>query len=136
MSRRMNEKIVVISNYQNTRGYLSVAGFEVVTNDQRIKLYIEDNQDCCELWGYFWCNDNPQDFVGATLWELSLTDTALNTQMIENNGADYLDAGEIMFVNFNTSKGVLQFVAYNSHNGYYGHTATVESKQLKHSEYL
>lgn len=26
----------------------------------------------------------------------------------------------------------MQFVAYNAHNGYYGHQARVVSKQLKH----
>ena len=118
MTRRTNEKIVSIRNYQDTEGYSTAAGFEVVTNKQRIKLYIDDNQSCCESWGYFWCNDNPQYFVVATLREISLTDTALNTKTIENEGADSRDAGGIMFVNFETSKGILQFVAYNSHNGY------------------
>ena len=28
-----------------------------------------------------------------------------------------------MFVNINTSNGLLQFAAYNNHNGYYGHNA-------------
>lgn len=44
MSRRMNEKIVVISHDQNTRGYLSVVGFEVVTNKQRT--------DCLEYYTF------------------------------------------------------------------------------------
>ena len=29
-----------------------------------------------------------------------------------------------------------QFVAYNAHNGYYGHTVRVESQQLSHDEVL
>ena len=134
----MKEKIVSIIDYESSdkSRWSSVAGFEVITNKQRIKLYIDNSSSCCESWGYFWCNDNPQDFVGASLLGVSTTDTALSTKIIESNGADSRDEGGIMFVNLETNKGVLQFVAYNSHNGYYGHTATVESEQLKHSETL
>jgi len=31
---------------------------------------------------------------------------------------------------------ILQFVAYNCHNGYYGHDALVQSEQLNYSECL
>lgn len=132
------EKIIEIKNYEESSesSWSSVAGFEVVTTRQRIKLYIDNSSSCCESWGYFWCNDKPDDFIGAKLLGVSVTDTALNTKKIEAEGADSRDEGGIMFVNLETSKGVLQFVAYNSHNGYYGHSATVESEQLKHSETL
>ena len=41
-------------------------------------------------------------------------------------GADIsVSYGGIMFVNFVTSKGVMQFVLYNEHNGYYGHDVHV-----------
>ena len=53
---------------------------------------------------------------------------------LDLNG-DYFEGG-VMFVNITTSKGVLQFVAYNEHNGYYGHSACVISKQLNHEECL
>jgi hypothetical protein len=39
-------------------------------------------------------------------------------------------------VNIDTDRGQLQFVAYNEHNGYYGHNAVVVSKQLTHEECL
>ena len=112
------------------------AGFHVITTRQTIKLLIDNSQSCCESWGYFWCNDDVMDFIGATLLGVSLTDTALNTKMIETNGADNRDAGDIMFVNLETNKGTLQFVAYNSQNGYYGHSAYVECEQLKHEQTL
>jgi hypothetical protein len=41
-----------------------------------------------------------------------------------------------MFVNIDTSRGRLQFVAYNAHNGYYSHEATVSSKQLHYDTSL
>jgi hypothetical protein len=40
---------------------------------------------------------------------------------------------EAMFVDIETDRGVLQFVAYNAHNGYYGHKARVQSTQLRHT---
>jgi len=38
-----------------------------------------------------------------------------------------------MFVDLLTNIDVIQFVAYNEHNGYYGHTASVSSNQLNFS---
>jgi hypothetical protein len=101
------------------QGYSNVAGFEVVTDKQSIKLYIDNDSSCCETWGYFWCNDNPQDFIGAELRSVSLTDTALNeAQMKANylNPNDKWFEGGVMLVNLETDKGPLQFVAYNEHS--------------------
>ncbi len=109
-------------------------GYEVTTNFQVISLLIDNQQNCCESWGYFWSNDNPQDFIGATLRDITLTDTLLNTEKLGDIGG--LDEGGVMFVTLDTDKGQLQFVAYNGHNGYYGHTATVKSRQLSHSAVL
>lgn len=128
----MTEKIIVITEYLDRNGQ---EGFKIITSEQEILLSIDNLQDCCENWGYFWCNDDPQEFVGAKVLEVTLTDTALNTKKV-NDEADELDAGGIMFVNIVTDAGVLQFTAYNSHNGYYGHEARVSCRQLTHSERL
>jgi hypothetical protein len=109
-------------------------GYDVVTTKQTIRLLICADQDCCESWGYFWCNDNPQEFVGAEVSGVTVTDTALNTTKLAD--VSDLDAGGVMFVNIDTDRGVLQFVAYNAQNGYYGHQAIVESVQLKHETVL
>lgn len=133
------EKIVKIKDYVGKNDYANVAGFAVVTDKQSIKLYIDNDSSCCEQWGYFWCNDDPQDFIGAELLRVSLTDTALNeAQMEENhlNPNDSLFEGGVMFVNLETDKGTLQFVAYNEHNGYYGHEARVQCTQITHAETL
>lgn len=42
------EKILKIKDYEATDGYNHVAGFEVVTNKQSIKLYIDNDKSCCE----------------------------------------------------------------------------------------
>jgi len=133
------EKIVGIKNYENEDGYFNVAGFEVVTDKQSIKLYIENERYCCERWGYFWSNDNPHDFVGAELRGVSLTDTALNEAQMRANDLNPTNRhfrGGLMFVNIGTDRGMLQFVAYNEHDGDYGHEAKVQCTQLMHQEVL
>ena len=133
------ERIIEIKDYEAKEGYTSVAGFEVVTTAQRIKLFIDNDSSCCENWGYFWCNDNPQDFIGAELREVRLTDTALNEAQMKANDLDPNDKrfeGGVMFVNLETDLGTLQFVTYNQHNGYYGHEAKVQCTKLTHAEYL
>lgn len=106
-------------------------GYTVKTTDQTITLFISMDQDCCERTGYFMSEDDTSSFVGAELLGVEIVDEALNKQT-----APDIYEGSVMFVNLNTSRGVLQFVAYNEHNGYYGHDARVLSKQLTHSEVL
>lgn len=136
---RTPEEIVEIHDLEDKEGWTQRAGYEVVTTQQRIRLLIDNSGQCCENWGWFWCNDNPQDFIGAQLRSIGLTDAALNEAHLKANSLDPSDKyfeGGIMFVNLETDRGTLQFVAYNQHNGYYAHTATVESAQLKHEESL
>lgn len=44
--------------------------------------------------------------------------------------------GDVLFVDLITSEGVLQFVAYNAHNGEYGHHAVVISNQIHYETSL
>jgi hypothetical protein len=133
------EKILKIEEITECENCGQKVGYAVVTNEQTIKLLIDNDQCCCEHWGYFWCNDNPQDFVGANVLSVGITDTALNEAKMKEEGPDTADKwfeGGVMFVNIDTDRGQLQFVAYNEHNGYYGHNAVVVSKQLTHEECL
>lgn len=107
-------------------------GFAITTDKQVIRMGISNDQSCCENWGYFMSNDNPGEFIDAELFGVTVVDTCLNTHKMDEANPYGLDAGEAMFVNFETSKGTLQFTAYNSHNGYYGHTAEVKCEQLDH----
>ncbi len=133
------EKIVEIKGYEAKEGYSNVAGFEVLTTRQSIKLFIDNTSHCCERWGHFWCNEDPLDFIGTEIRGVTLTDAALNEAQMKANDLDlnekYFEGG-VMFVNLETDKGTLQFVAYNEQNGYYGHYATVQCKQLMHEEKL
>lgn len=111
----------------------SYEGYQIITDKQTIKLGISDSQICCERSGYFMSKDDFSEFIGANLIDLAITDTCLNTKKLEQKE---LYEPDLMFVNLNTDKGLLQFVAYNSHNGSYGHSAVVVSKQLSHEEVL
>ncbi len=123
------EKIIAIREYKDKIN----AGFEVETDKQCIKLLIDDDLMCSESYGYFWCNDDVNDFIGANVLDVTVTDKALSTKKIEHN---LLKIHECLFVNVETDKGTLQFVAYNQHNGYYGHDVTVECAQITHTETL
>jgi hypothetical protein len=109
------------------------SGFIVFTKKEAMRFLIDNRQDCCETWGYLWTNDTPQDFIGAEILGISLTNEALQTEKYLPPN-DYETA--IIFVNINTDRGVLQFVAYNCHNGYYGHTVSISSSKLKYSTTL
>mgnify|MGYP006374940981 FL=1 len=111
----------------------SYEGYKIITDKQTIKLGISNEQSCCERSGYFMSEDDFSEFIGANLIDLAITDTCLNTKKLEE---EELYEPDLMFVNLNTDKGLLQFVAYNSHNGYYGHSAVVVSEQLNHEEVL
>jgi hypothetical protein len=130
------EKIIKIEEVSfDTGRYSQYDGYAVITDKQVIKIGISNGQSCCENWGYFMSEDNLKEFIGADLIEVSIVDTALNTEKLKEEvyGDEYANC---MFVNFNTSKGLLQFVAYNEHNGYYGHDAVIISDALNHSETL
>lgn len=130
------EKILRIeeTNFKtNEKSYQSYEGFQIVTNKQIIKLGISDGQSCCERSGYFMSEDNLQDFINSKILGIELTDTCLNTKKLEK---EELYEPDLMFVNISTDKGLLQFVAYNSHNGCYGHSAVVVSEQISHEEVL
>ena len=106
----------------------SYDGYEIVTDKQTIKIGISNEQNCCERFGYFITEDNLIEYVGSGLISISQTDTAMNTKTIDE--LHLQEELNTMFINFETSNGTFQFVAYNSHNGYYGHDAIIISEQL------
>ena len=132
------EEIKEIKEISEGKNYNSFSGYLIRTNEQEIKMLISGGQQCCECWGYFLTEDDVESFIGSDFLGLSLTDTSLNEAKMEENdvGKGQWYEGGIMFVDIKTNKGVLQFVAYNQHNGYYGHEAKVVSRDLNHIEIL
>ena len=111
-------------------------GYEIVTDSQSIKLLIENEQNCCEGWGYLISEDNLDEFIGEHIYRISQTDTKLSTINLDMPIEDYDRSMICIFINIETSKGILQFVAYNEHNGYYGHNVIISSKRLKIDTYV
>lgn len=146
------EKILKIEEYElpNYKGcsWQTLVGYKITTDKQEIIVGIENDQACCENWGYFMSEDDFKKFIGSELMDVRLTDelnkdvdlkSKVKDILIEEvDGVSKLDlyCGGAMFVDFVTRDGVLQFVAYNEHNGYYGHSACVVSTQVKHEVVL
>jgi len=126
------ETILRIEEDVFTHNADSYDGFVIITDKQSIKIGIGNYQSCCESWGYLMLKDDKSDFIGAKIISLTITDTALKTCEVLRGVPD----GQIMFVNLETDKGLFQLVAYNEHNGYYGHEVVVVSNQLNHKSAL
>jgi hypothetical protein len=103
----------------------SMDGYKVTTDKAEILVLIDNEQSCCENWGYITSEDDFSPYIGAELLQIRLTDTALNSEYVERSCEYGFDEGGIQFVDFQTSKGVFQLSVYNSHNGYYGHGIVV-----------
>lgn len=99
--------------------YNTYVGYRVQTDKTKALVLVSDGQSCCENFGYITTNDDLKEFLGAEVLKIEVVDTALR----KHDAIEYMDEGEIMFVNFETDRGTLQLAVYNSHNGYYGHTA-------------
>jgi hypothetical protein len=133
------EKILKIEEKtfsKDVNGWNKFDGYEITTDSQVIKIGIDNGQCCCEDWGYLITNDNINEFIDSNLISISIVDSLLDKKNIElvERLKDYECSA--MFVNFETNIGLLQFVAYNSHNGYYSHEAVLISKELNVSENL
>lgn len=110
-------------------------GYRITTDQQEILALIGNGQNCCEEWGYLLTESETDKFIGANLLSIDLTGTNRVKETIDalEDAANY---GDALFVDFATSEGVLQFAAYNSHNGYYGHRVYLGSNQINHTDYL
>lgn len=114
---RINTDIIIWNIYD---------GYCIETDSRKLYFVINNGQDCCENWGYLSSEDDFGSFIGSELKNVYVTDTKLGT--IVSNMKEDLDAGSAMFINVETTRGLLQFAAYNEHNGYYGHDVLLVSK--------
>ena len=124
------EDILQIENYSIPQdGWFKADGYVIKTNIQKILMVISNGQWCYEKWGYLMSEYNFEEFIGAEILNMERVDKAMK---VYNSLPEYMDDGDTVFININTNKGLLQFVAYNSHNGYYGHSVKIISKQLNY----
>jgi len=120
--REIIEKIEELENVKIDK-YCNYDGFSIKTNQNTYILAISNYQNCCESWGYSSSNDNFNEYIGAELLSIEITDDELKTEEVKNDRYSYDIEENVMFLTLHTSNGKLQFAVYNGHNGYYGHSA-------------
>ncbi len=101
------------------------SGYRITTTNDTITVAIDNRTQCCEDWGYLSSEDELRRFLYTELRSIHITDTALKSYDLPEEGdGRYLNT---MFVTFETDYGPFQLIAYNEHNGYYGHDVIVVS---------
>jgi len=129
----MTEHILSIEEIEEGSGFDGLSGYAITTSKQVIKFLVESFQLCCEEWGYMTTNDNTNDFVGAKVLAIKRVAADYSKLPIVPDDDEFINT---IFVDIETNIGVLQFAAYNAHNGYYGHEVKIVSEQLTISEEL
>jgi hypothetical protein len=128
-------KIISInSDYSQSGNYNNLEGLHIVTDKGDIKILISDGQCCCEDAGskFLETPDNIEKFIGSTI--LKIEDICVGLTAAED---DYgFDAGGETQLKVTTTKGVLQYAVYNSHNGYYSHATFVQVFDKIEEDYL
>lgn len=124
----MKRNKLIIQNIE-TRDKDGYEGIYIKTNVAELKFEIDSEQSCCENFGYFSYNefDKPlEHFIGAEIYEVSVSNNEKENKKVFDATKDVehciYDIDAAVFINIKTSKGKLQIVIYNEHNGYYGHS--------------
>lgn len=122
---KRNKVIIQDIKTRNTKSY---EGIYIKTNIAELKFEIEADRQCCEYFGYFSYNefDKPlEHFIGAEIYEVSVSNDEKENKKVfdatKNVEHSIYNIDSAVFINLMTSKGKLQIVVYNEHNGYYGH---------------
>lgn len=152
-----------IEHYRGSRRWITFRGVNLeLDNGKTVFFGIADNSNCCESWDYLYSSDEVKDFIGAeylgieerSTWP-STIDIPEECKSYRNDESwDYLCSSDQVedFINdeefdsdcgfqsidVKTSKGTLQFVVYNIHNGYYSHAVITidEENQINDEQYL
>lgn len=119
------QSIEEIKDYKPESEYWGYDGYAIKTEGDSIYILISNMQSCCESWGYLASDDKFEQYIDAELLKLEVVS---EDKAIIDVGDMY--EGGAIFVNVETSLGLLQFAVYNAHNGYYGHTVRIISKEL------
>ena len=105
-------------------------GYVITTEKSVYNLGIDSDGQCCESWGYLSSNDNLEEFIGAEILSVKLTDNELFTV----DALPKIYEGDMTFFTVDTDQGSFQIVAYNEHNGYYSHDVliVVDGELIEH----
>jgi len=116
---------------KGTRTITHYTGVDITLDDGRhVKFGISDVQHCCEEWDYLHPADDYSEYIGAEYLGLHEIDTWPESS--RNSRPMHWDESGFQAIEVMTSKGPLQFVVYNNHNGYYSHAVlTVEGDKVE-----
>jgi hypothetical protein len=134
-----NAKILSINpDYEEIVDNVKLTGLLLVTDKGNIKLLISAKQNCCEKWGALFL-DTPDDitqFIDATV--INIEDICAGLKICNElnicNDID-IECSETQ-LRITTTKGILQFAVYNSHNGSYNHATLLQVFDLQEESYL
>lgn len=114
------------------------SGVQIALSDGSSVMFgIQSGHNCCETWDYLHSADNFDDYIGAEFlglvekdtWPENIKDEWVDKQL----NSEWNELG-FQAIDVLTSKGVLQFAVYNSHNGYYSHaTILVDRDRVEES---
>lgn len=98
----------------------SMDGVRITYDDgSSTEFGIESGQHCCESWNYLHSVDDPDEFIGAKVLAVEEVDTWPDTiPPCGHGGSDF----GFQAIRVTTDRGLLDFVVYNEHNGYYSHS--------------
>jgi hypothetical protein len=94
-------------------------GYCIITDDNLHFIMISNEQLCCEEYGIIKSNDDLSYYEGLNLIDIKAIED-------DHSGSGCRETCTL-FVNIETSKGLLQLNVYNTHNGYYGHNVEVKT---------
>ena len=124
----MSDKILLIENVEGVSAkdkinqkfmwYDHYDGVHIKTEQNEIWFLINNDQNCCEEWGYLSSEDDYSEFIGA---EYRGYDNIKTGDLDQKLPGTWEEEQGTVFLNVNTSKGMLQFAVYNNHNGWYAH---------------
>lgn len=112
-----------------SKSYGNADGVRLVfTDGTQLEFGINMVSDCCERFDYLHSDIVPEEFVGAKLLKVEEIDTWPKSISIPASAVRYdnphevdCDGGGYQAIRILTTKGEMEFVVYNSHNGYYSH---------------
>jgi hypothetical protein len=136
MNNIANAIIVNIDGeYEDEFDYAKMIGLKIDTSKGTIKLMISNSQSCCEDYNalFFETPDDIKKFIGSKIIDIK----SVEIDNDNDSNAEYgLNCGGETQLKISTTKGVLQYAVYNSHNGYYSHARILQIIDDVDLEYL
>lgn len=122
-------KILSIDENYTSADLYSSGGIKIYTDEGDFTFIMNDQQSCCEQFGYVYTPNIVSDFIGSELLKVSEITTEFDAN--KAHGTDIISDYDTATSHFKieTSVGDILFTFYNSHNGYYSHDYCVKKDE-------